>query len=465
MPMMIIEDTALEWPEAEAAFIDKDILSADEYYALEEQYRGLAFTSSRISAMSTMKRLKDRLETTIANGETLRQFRGWVESEKLGWAKQYSELVFRMAVFGAYSAGRYQQMNDPDLGDEFPLLMYDAIDDLRTRPTHAALDNTIWKRADFPEELWTPNGYNCRCEIRAISEDMARDIGGIPTTDVPYLPDGRRAWPDPGFRSNQSLPIMQGISLATHLAQLTAAVAAPSTATGPSPVPLAERRYVAREANELLDEATHWEGTLTAAELKAVQEYTSGQSMSMNGILRGKTGFIDDAAQVAHDRPFIDGLSSAIDKAGQLGKDSIFYRGAIRHHVFPDGLPPIGSQFVDNGFMSTSANPGMMGRFASKESGVIMRVHAPKESLGAYVDGISFKGGEREMIFQKGQTFEVTKIADEDGWTVLDILLLPGEGFERTGGRSEALVKKRGPVYRDDDTKFVYTEGDLQRIR
>jgi len=155
------EQTALPWPEAERAFVEKGILTAEEFYALAERLRGLAFTISQITSYQALVKAKAKLQQIITDGGTLADWRVWVDEQALPWTEAYAQLVHRMAVLGSYSTGRYMQMNDPDVRAEFEYLMYDAINDLRTRPEHAAMDGKVWRRDEFPDEWWPPAGYNC----------------------------------------------------------------------------------------------------------------------------------------------------------------------------------------------------------------------------------------------------------------------------------------------------------------
>lgn len=191
-------DTALSWDEARDAFIARELVTPEEFAALEEYLRGCAWTIARIAELQTLDRVKRKLIQIIENGGTLAEFRLWLGDQALVWGRAYTELVFRQAVLGAYSRARWEEINDPDLGDEFGYLMYDAVNDDRTRESHAAMDNLTWEREDFPDEWWPPSGFNCRCEVRNLNEDLMRRAGGELVSGSP--PDS----PDEGFRSNQN---------------------------------------------------------------------------------------------------------------------------------------------------------------------------------------------------------------------------------------------------------------------
>lgn len=59
-----------------------------------------------------------------------------------------------------------------------PYLMWDAINDSRTRPTHRAMDNHIAPVNDQIWKRWSPPaGHNCRCTRIALTESQARARG------------------------------------------------------------------------------------------------------------------------------------------------------------------------------------------------------------------------------------------------------------------------------------------------
>ena len=52
------------------------------------------------------------------------------------------------------------------------LWMYDARNDDRVRPSHAAMDGIIFRHDD---PIWathySPNGWNCRCRVRVLTSE------------------------------------------------------------------------------------------------------------------------------------------------------------------------------------------------------------------------------------------------------------------------------------------------------
>lgn len=122
------------------------------------------------------------------------------------------ETIFRTNMGMAYAAGHWQQIAAQ--AEDAPYLMYDAVDDFRTRPLHAAWDGTVlpvnhpWWRTHHPL-----NGFNCRCGTIQLSaaelEEMGLKVTAVPaggtyswtnprTGKVEKIPNGI----DPGFNHN-----------------------------------------------------------------------------------------------------------------------------------------------------------------------------------------------------------------------------------------------------------------------
>ena len=118
------------------------------------------------------------------------------------------ETIARTNVQKAYMAGRWEQLNDPDILDVMPYWVYDAILDGRTTDICTARDGTTlrhddpWWLSNFP-----PLHFNCRTNIRAATEVEAEmadaskrlppldadppgdTFGRPPPLDAPYAPN------------------------------------------------------------------------------------------------------------------------------------------------------------------------------------------------------------------------------------------------------------------------------------
>ena len=84
--------------------------------------------------------------------------------------------IYRTNLNTSRAVARQQMMRAN--ADKRPYWMYDALLDGRTRPEHAAMDGMVFP-ADDP--IWNthapPNGFNCRCRIRALSAEEVEQRG------------------------------------------------------------------------------------------------------------------------------------------------------------------------------------------------------------------------------------------------------------------------------------------------
>ncbi|HSA07606.1 MAG TPA: phage minor head protein [Candidatus Gastranaerophilales bacterium] len=86
--------------------------------------------------------------------------------------------IFRTNIQTSYMAGRYKEQAENT--DNRPYWQYVAVMDKRTRPTHSMLNGRIFRFDDsFWDSFYPPNGWGCRCRVRALSEDniKERDLG------------------------------------------------------------------------------------------------------------------------------------------------------------------------------------------------------------------------------------------------------------------------------------------------
>lgn len=197
--------TLLKWRDAERYITERLGLSPEAYYALADEYRGIAYTVSRTVSISQILRIKRKLAAIVDDGGTLDDFWLWSKNGFSTWNRAYSNLVHRMGTFGGYNKARFRELADPRLNDDLPFLMYDAINDDRTRDEHVELDRLTWRADEFPDELWPPNGYNCRCEVRRLTPEMAQEAEAKQTSGPP--PES----PDEGFNANQNRPGYLGL--------------------------------------------------------------------------------------------------------------------------------------------------------------------------------------------------------------------------------------------------------------
>lgn len=221
--------------EALAFFRAKGFVTSFAWQDVWQAEHEAAFTVAKMMDVDLLSDVRTAVDSAIANGETLAQFRAQLEPllvERGWWGRaemtdpQTGEAklvqlgsprrlrtIFRTNMQTAYAAGDWAQIQENI--DTAPYLMYDAIDDNKTRPQHRAWDGIVL-RADDPwwDTHRPPNGFNCRCGTIHISDDEAR-LRGLSvaerappvrtreyvnprTGEVSQVPEGL----DPGFAYN-----------------------------------------------------------------------------------------------------------------------------------------------------------------------------------------------------------------------------------------------------------------------
>lgn len=210
--------TGLPFEEAIAYLRSLLVMPGEEFAALEDSYKAKAFSIARQSNLDLLEGVKAELVKTLQEGGTLSSFRDGIDAvfDNYGVTRinrNRAELIFRQNIQTAYSVGRYRQMTKPHILAARPYWMYEAVHDARTRPGHRALDGLVFPADhEFWRTHYPPNGYRCRCKVRALSE---RELMAKGLTVLERLPehvvDPRTGEiiedlsPDPGFESNPAL--------------------------------------------------------------------------------------------------------------------------------------------------------------------------------------------------------------------------------------------------------------------
>ena len=149
--------------------------------------------------------------------------------------------VYQTNMQSSYMAGRYKAQLEN--ADQRPYWQYVAILDSRTRPRHRELNGRIFKYDDPAwGVLYPPNGYNCRCRVKALDQgemeagggavsngagqleaveiDLGKRGGKVSVTS--YRDPGTKTLftPDVGFDSNPGAGYGRDIALARRVQEL-----------------------------------------------------------------------------------------------------------------------------------------------------------------------------------------------------------------------------------------------------
>ena len=273
MPKPFAISLGLPFAEAIAQAAGRGVtLPADYYGRLPSEARSQAFTVSTLTSLEQIKDVLDSLVAALQDGQTFAQWKEAIGVGLGGLADARKELIFRNAVQTGYNVGRTTQQRENKA--RRPYYMWDAINDTRTRPAHAAMDGYI---APIDDAIWTrwspPAGHNCRCTRISLTEAQAkaRGYGRQPRPS---------ADPDPGwdYEKADGQGAALGTALANKAAQLPAAVQAAvrafaNPAPAPQGVPVSRallmpsgRTGAAKELREALAaiDSVHGDGALPA---------------------------------------------------------------------------------------------------------------------------------------------------------------------------------------------------------
>lgn len=162
-----------------------------DWYDTWQEAHAKAFTVAKMTQLDLLQDTKKIVQKALDEGWTEQQFikeatpilkaRGWWGKEiiqnKDGSEKMIQKgsahrlkTIYKTNIQTSYMAGRYkQQLENIDIE---PYWQYVAVLDSRTRPEHRELHGKIFKYDDkFWDYFYPPNGWGCRCRVRAFDKD------------------------------------------------------------------------------------------------------------------------------------------------------------------------------------------------------------------------------------------------------------------------------------------------------
>lgn len=180
----------LEPAEAISYFRQKGYAISWNWQETLQEAHSRAFTVAKMADMDMLKTVRTALDEALSQGKTERWFINNLTPvlQKAGWwgdklavgedgqaqrirlgSPERLRLIFRQNIQTAYNAGRFEEMVANNAGR--PYWQYVAVMDSKTRPSHAALDGQVYRWDDaFWSSHYPPNGWNCRCRVRALSQ-------------------------------------------------------------------------------------------------------------------------------------------------------------------------------------------------------------------------------------------------------------------------------------------------------
>lgn len=178
----------VDFDEAIAWFRKRVKVTRSEWDAMTAAARYRAFVVSNVAQLDLVHDVWKALDAAIEKGTTLDDFRRDVAAKlRKAWAGDVDdpawrlETIFRTNVQNAYSAGRYRQATDPDVLDDRPIWMFDAILDGRVTEVCAACDGT---RLPASHEFWKTHNPPLHFNAATADTPVRTSDGEIPIGDV-----------------------------------------------------------------------------------------------------------------------------------------------------------------------------------------------------------------------------------------------------------------------------------------
>lgn len=170
-----------------------------------------AFTVAKVMQMDVLQDIRGLVDKSLADGMGFSDFRremrsmlakkGWPmdglpDESLMGVASNWRvKTIYETNLQTALNAGRYKEMME-NVGHR-PYWQYIAVMDGRTRPAHAAMNGKVlrydnpWWNVNYP-----PNGFGCRCRVRALTAEQLKEKGLKVDTGQPVYradpPEGER---------------------------------------------------------------------------------------------------------------------------------------------------------------------------------------------------------------------------------------------------------------------------------
>ena len=211
--------------QAIAFFRSKGLKASFGWQDMLAEEHVASFTVAKMMDVDLLADVQTSLQEALATGT---DFRAWTTQitpllqQKGWWGKKEMidpltgnpitaqlgspgrlKTIFRTNLQSAYAVGSWQQIKEQE--KDAPFLMYDAIDDYRTRPAHAAWDNRIYPiDSEFWKAHYPPNGWNCRCGVIQLSDGELQDLG---LQKSPPFKDRLEEWTNPRTGATQKVPV------------------------------------------------------------------------------------------------------------------------------------------------------------------------------------------------------------------------------------------------------------------
>ncbi|OAV23658.1 Phage Mu-like virion morphogenesis protein [Moraxella catarrhalis] len=157
-----------------------------------------SFTVAKMTALDMLSTTKKAIEQAMTDGTGYKGFettikpylisQGWwgetvarnpktdqLEQVRLG-SNRRLKTIYHTNRRTAVMTAKYERMKQAS--DTHPYWQYSAVLDRRTRPSHSAKHGAVYAHDDlFWSHSYPPNGFGCRCTVKAITAKHAQRVG------------------------------------------------------------------------------------------------------------------------------------------------------------------------------------------------------------------------------------------------------------------------------------------------
>jgi hypothetical protein len=166
-----------------AFFQQKLNLPTEHYDDILKSAHDRAFIVAGATKADLLTDLRNAVDKSIAEGKSIQWFRkefagivqrhgwaGWTGSDTQAGRDWRTRVIYRTNLSASYAAGRWQQLNDPNLLKSRPYWKYVHNDTVaHPRPLHQSWSGLVLKHDDpWWQTHFPPNGWGCRCRVMAV---------------------------------------------------------------------------------------------------------------------------------------------------------------------------------------------------------------------------------------------------------------------------------------------------------
>lgn len=197
---------AMSLPPAEAVayFKQKGLRVSENWYDILDRVHDQVFTVAHCARLDVLQAIRNEVAKALEKGTSFTEFKrtltpvlkakGWwgeAIDKATGEIHTYPnsskpvqlgspwrlKLIYDVNLQASFMAGRHARQLE-NVADR-PYWMYVAVMDIKTRAHHRVLHGRVFRYDDpFCSAFYAPNGYFCRCRMRALSADQVGDGKG-----------------------------------------------------------------------------------------------------------------------------------------------------------------------------------------------------------------------------------------------------------------------------------------------